>query len=149
MYRLNLPTFDMKIQRKDEKTYIFDFLRKKYVALTPEEWVRQHFTHYLVNDLNYPSGLLANEIQIRIGNTVKRCDTIVYGNSLQALMIVEYKAPNVDISQRVFDQVSRYNMALHVDYLTVSNGLQHYCCKMDYENHTYKFLQQIPCFQEL
>ncbi|MDO5342912.1 MAG: type I restriction enzyme HsdR N-terminal domain-containing protein [Bacteroidia bacterium] len=149
MYQLNLPIFNVKIQRKNEKTYIFDFLRKKYVALTPEEWVRQHFTHYLVNDLNYPSGLLANETQIRVGNTVKRCDTVLYNNSLQALMIVEYKAPNVDISQRVFDQISRYNMVLHVDYLTVSNGLQHYCCKMDYENHTYKFLQHIPCFQEL
>ncbi len=149
MYPLNLPTFDVKLQRKDEKTFIFDFLRKKYVALTPEEWVRQHFTHYLVAELDYPSGLLANETRIRLGNTVKRCDTVLYGSNLQALMIVEYKAPSIEITQRVFDQIWRYNMVLHVDYLTVSNGLQHYCCKMDYENHTYRFLQQIPSYHDL
>ena len=125
MLALNLPSFPLKITNREGKRYIFDTLRKKYVALTPEEWVRQHFTHYLLAYKGYPQGLLANEIQINLNGTRKRCDTVLYRRDLSALMIVEYKAPSVEITQAVFDQITRYNMVLRVKYLIVTNGLQH------------------------
>lgn len=128
---------------------IFDVVRHRYVTLTPEEWVRQHFTHFLMAHKGYPQGLLANEIQIKLNGTSKRCDTVLYRQDLSAQMIIEYKAPSVEITQKVFDQITRYNMVLHVDYLVVSNGLEHYCCKMDYENQTYHFLPDIPDYQAL
>ena len=149
MLALNLPSFPLKITNREGKRYIFDTLRKKYVALTPEEWVRQHFTHYLLAYKGYPQGLLANEIQINLNGTRKRCDTVLYRRDLSALMIVEYKAPSVEITQAVFDQITRYNMVLKVDYLIVSNGLQHYCCRIDYEHNSYTFLQDIPEYQNL
>ena len=123
---------------------IFDFLRCKYVALTPEEWVRQHFVHFLAEHKGYPKGLLANEVELRVGEKKLRCDTILYNNALQPQMIIEYKAPTVALTQRVFHQISAYNLLLHVDYLMVSNGLQHHCCRMDYEQQTYAFLPDIP-----
>lgn len=128
---------------------IFDFLRRRYVALTPEEWVRQHFTHFLVDHKGYPKGLLANEVALRCGEKTLRCDSLVYGADMHPLMIVEYKAPDVPLSQRVFTQISAYNLLLHVDYLIVSNGLQHYCCRMDYERQTYHFLDEIPPYPSL
>ena len=149
MLALNLPSFPLKITNREGKRYIFDTLRKKYVALTPEEWARQHFTHYLLAYKGYPQGLLANEIQINLNGTRKRCDTVLYRRDLSALMIVEYKAPEVEITQKVFDQITRYNMVLKVDYLIVSNGIRHYCCRMDYENNSYIFLQDIPDYKDL
>lgn len=149
MYRLNLPSYETKFQEKGGKQLIFDFLRRKYVALTPEEWVRQHFTHYLVEQKGYPRGLMANEMELRLGEKRLRCDTLLYNRSLQPQMIIEYKAPTIQLQQRVFDQISAYNMLLHVDYLVVSNGLQHYCCRMDYEHHSYAFLRDIPHYTEL
>lgn len=124
-------------------------LRKKYVALTPEEWVRQHFTHYLLEHKGYPQGLLANEVQVNLNGTRKRCDTVLYGRNLSARMIIEYKAPSVEITQAVFDQITRYNMVLRVEYLVVTNGVQHYCCRIDYEKNTYSFLPAIPHYTEL
>lgn len=149
MLALNLPPYPFKISNKDGKKYIFDVLRKKYVALTPEEWVRQHFTHYLLEHKGYPRGLLANEIQLNLNGTKKRCDTVLYGRNLTAKMIVEYKAPNVNITQAVFDQITRYNMVLRVDYLIVTNGINHYCCHIDYTTHSYRFLPEIPNYNEL
>jgi hypothetical protein len=149
MYRLNLPSYETKFQEKGGKQLIFDFLRRKYVALTPEEWVRQHFTHYLVEQKGYPRGLMANEMELRLGEKRLRCDTLLYNRSLQPQMIIEYKAPTIQLQQRVFDQITAYNMLLHVDYLVVSNGLQHYCCRMDYEHHSYAFLRDIPHYTEL
>jgi hypothetical protein len=149
MYRLNLPSYETKFQEKGGKQLIFDFLRRKYVALTPEEWVRQHFTHYLVEQKGYPRGLMANEMELRLGEKRLRCDTLLYNRSLQPQMIIEYKAPTIQLQQRVFDQITAYNMLLHVDYLVVSNGLQHYCCRMDYEHHSYAFLREIPPYTEL
>ncbi len=149
MYRLNLPSYETKFQEKGGKQLIFDFLRRKYVALTPEEWVRQHFTHYLVEQKGYPRGLMANEMELRLGEKRLRCDTLLYNRSLQPQMIIEYKAPTIQLQQRVFDQITAYNMLLHVDYLVVSNGLQHYCCRMDYEHHSYAFLHDIPHYTEL
>ncbi len=149
MYRLNLPSYETKFQEKGGKQLIFDFLRRKYVALTPEEWVRQHFTHYLVEQKGYPRGLMANEMELRLGEKRLRCDTLLYNRNLQPKMIIEYKAPTIQLQQRVFDQITAYNMLLHVDYLVVSNGLQHYCCRMDYEHHSYAFLRDIPHYTEL
>ena len=149
MFRLNLPPYPIKIQEKGEKRQIFDFLRRKWVALTPEEWVRQHFTHYLVEHKGYPQALLANEVELRIGEKRLRCDTLLYNKELRPRMIIEYKAPNIQIQQKTFDQISVYNLLLKVDYLVVSNGLLHYCCKMDYERQSYQFLEDIPNHESL
>ena len=148
MFRLNLP-HPIKIQEKGEKRQIFDFLRRKWVALTPEEWVRQHFTHFLVEHKNYPQALLANEVELRIGEKHLRCDTLLYNKELRPRMIIEYKAPTIQIQQKTFDQISVYNLLLKVDYLVVSNGLRHYCCKMDYERQSYQFLEDIPDYESL
>ena len=149
MFRLNLPQYEIKIGERDGKHTIFDFLRRKYVALTPEEWVRQHFTHYLVEHKGYPKGLLGNEVELRIGGKRLRCDSILYNKVAEPQMIIEYKAPTIQLQQKTFDQISAYNLLLHVDYLIISNGLQHYCCKMDYENRKYLFLQDIPDYESL
>ena len=149
MFRLNLPPYPIKIQEKGEKRQIFDFLRRKWVALTPEEWVRQHFTHFLVEHKNYPQALLANEVELRIGEKRLRCDTLLYNKELRPRMIIEYKAPTIQIQQKTFDQISVYNLLLKVDYLVVSNGLQHYCCKMDYAQQKYLFLEQLPDYENL
>lgn len=144
MNALNLPSFDAKIRKSDAGFLILDILRRKYISLTPEEWVRQHFVHYLISEKNYPASLMANEAGIKLNSLTRRCDTVVYNNRLEPLMIIEYKEPNVSISQEVFDQIARYNIVLRVKYLIVSNGLNHYCCKMDYENQTFRYLSDIP-----
>ena len=149
MLALNLPPYSFKISNKEGKKYIFDVLRKKYVALTPEEWVRQHFTNYLLMHKGYPSGLLANEIQINLNGTKKRCDTVLYNRNLTAKMRVEYKAPDVVSTRAVFDQITRYNMVLRVEYLIVTNGINHYCCRIDYATNSYAFLPEIPDYASL
>ena len=149
MLALNLPQYAYKITEKAGKQYIFDVLRKKYVSLTPEEWVRQHFIHYLLEYKGYPQGLLANEIQIKLNGTQKRCDTVLYDRNLNARMIIEYKAPHIEITQAVFDQITRYNMKLRVEYLVVSNGINHYCCRIDYATNRYTFLAEIPQYKDL
>ncbi len=141
---INLPSYEIKLRQTGGNQQIFDILRRKYVALTPEEWVRQHFVHFLIEHKGYPKGLLANEVELRLGEKKLRCDTVLYNRVLQPQMIIEYKAPTITLTQRVFDQISAYNFLLHVDFLVVSNGLRHYCCRMNYENHTYEFLRDIP-----
>ena len=149
MNRLNLPSFEIKLSGTPEKPKIFDILRRKYVTLTPEEWVRQHFVHYLIEHKGYPMALLANEVELKAGDKRLRCDSILYNKVVQPRMIIEYKAPTVVLTQRVFDQISAYNLLLHVDYLVVSNGMQHYCCKMDYDHQKYLFLKDIPDYENL
>ena len=149
MYELNLPKYGIKIKNDKGHQPIFDVLRRKYVALTPEEWVRQHFVHFLIEHKGYPKALMANEIQLAIGNKKLRCDSVLYDRTLRPRMIIEYKAPTVNITQKVFDQITIYNMLLHVDYLVVSNGIKHYCCRMDYANQKYLFLEDIPDYQNL
>ena len=149
MDALNLPPYDIKVSEKDGKRLIFDELRRRYVALTPEEWVRQHFVHYLIGHLGYPAGLLANEVELKIGDKRLRCDSILFDKQAHPQMIIEYKAPNIQLTQRVFSQISAYNLLLHVDYLIVSNGMQHICCRMDYTNYTYHFLKEIPNYEEV
>ena len=149
MLSLNLPPYATKIAVRDGKNTIWDIIRRKYVALTPEEWVRQHFVHFLVEHKGYPVSLLANEVALVLNGTSRRCDTVLYDRTLSPRMIMEYKAPHIPITQKVFDQISRYNPVFRVDYLIVSNGLSHYCCRMDYENHSYQFLSDIPEYGEL
>lgn len=149
MVRLNLPPYPIKITEKGAKRYIFDFLRRKYVALTPEEWVRQHFVHFLVEHKGYPKGLLANEVELKAGEKRLRCDTLLYTADTYPRMIIEYKAPTIQIQQKTFDQISAYNLLLKVDFLIVSNGLQHHCCKMDYDTQSYTFLEGIPDYEKL
>ena len=146
---INLPPYDIKMREQGGKRQIFDFLRRKYVALTPEEWVRQHFVHFLINHKGYPQGLLANEVELKVGDKKLRCDTLLYNRALQPQMIIEYKAPHVEITQQVFNQITVYNHLLHVDFLVISNGLQHFCCRMDYDHQSYAFLQEIPGYQLL
>ena len=149
MFELNLPPFDVKISSAGEKKQIFDFIRRRYVALTPEEWVRQHFVHFLADEKGYPPFLMANEVQLKLNGMSRRCDTVVYDRSLTPRVIVEYKAPSVEITQKVFDQIGRYNRVLRVDYLIVSNGLAHYCCRIDYATQGYTFLPDIPPYEEI
>ena len=142
---LNLPPIPPSALRwGDSSVEIYDSLRHKYVLLTPEEWVRQHFTSYMITDKGFPASLMANEVGITLNGTKRRCDTVVFDRTGEPMMIVEYKAPSIPITQKVFDQIVRYNMALQVKFLAVSNGISHYCCKLDYVNHTYAFMPQFP-----
>ncbi|MBQ9671937.1 MAG: type I restriction enzyme HsdR N-terminal domain-containing protein [Prevotella sp.] len=149
MEPLNLPPFDVRLKEANGRQQVFDVLRRRYVALTPEEWVRQHFVHFLIEQKGYPKGLLCNEIELKVGEKKLRCDSVLYDRQMRPRMIIEYKAPQVAITQRVFDQITVYNMLLHVDYLIVSNGLHHYCCRMGYEKRQYAFLKDIPPYAEL
>lgn len=149
MLSLNLPKYETKICERDGKLQIFDPLRKCHVALTPEEWVRQHFVNFLIESRGFPAALMANEVAITVNGMKRRCDTVVYDRQLQPRVIVEYKAPTVKITKEVFAQISCYNLTLKVDYLIVSNGLQHYCCRMDYPNNSYSFLQEIPEYTKI
>ncbi len=149
--QLNLPATRLQVKVCDDGiTRVFDRLRQKFVALTPEEWVRQHFTANMIENLGYPAALMGNEVMITLNGTMRRCDTVVYAHTgLTPLMIVEYKAPHVAITQRVFDQIFRYNMVLNVRWLVVSNGLSHYCCEINYKERNYKFLPSIPTYAEI
>ncbi len=141
---LNLPPVELRLRMEGKILKVFDTLRRKYVALTPEEYVRQHFTAWMTGYLGYPASLMNNEVPLILNGTRRRCDTVVFRSDGSPSVIVEYKAPTVAITQKVFDQIARYNMVLHSRYLIVSNGLQHFCCSMDYEHDTYSFLRQIP-----
>lgn len=149
MFKLNLPAFDAKLKKLNNDVCIWDRLRRKYLVLTPEEWVRQHFVNYLIVDKGFPQSLMANEIQVNLNNQKKRCDTVVYNKDLSPVVIVEYKAPNIVISQSVFDQIARYNLVLRVDYLIVSNGMEHYCCRVDYDAQSYVYLPEVPAYSDI
>lgn len=144
MERLNLPTYSFNIKSLDKGKQIFDICRKKWVALTPEEWVRQHLLHYFTNELHYPAGLVAIELSIKINRLHRRCDMIVYNRRGKPVLIAECKAPEIKLNQKVFNQVSRYNLDLKVPYLLVSNGIKHYCALLDQESGSYQFLEKFP-----
>ena len=150
MTPLNLPPYEVKLAQRNGKTMIYDFLRKRYITLTPEEWVRQHFTHFLVEQKGFPTALLANEVGLNVGGVTRRCDTVLYHREGgRPRLIVEYKAPEIQITQQVFNQISSYNSVFRADYLIVSNGISHYCCQMDYEKRSVEFLIDIPSYEEL
>ena len=150
MQQLNLPPFNIKVAEREGQTTIYDFLRHRYVRLTPEEWVRQHFTHFLVEHKGYPTALLANEVTIDVNGVARRCDSVLYkAAGGMPRMIIEYKAPHIHITQSVFQQIYSYNSVLRADYLIVSNGINHYCCHVDYDNMRVDFLKDIPNYIEL
>lgn len=148
MVNLNLPNYSFKIKNRENKLYIFDIIRKKNVVLTPEEWVRQHFIHYLIEEKNYPKSLVSVEKQLKFNNLVRRTDILIFNNLGLPLIIVECKAPNVKISQEAFDQIARYNLKLQAKYLIVTNGLQHFYCNMDHQKMKYNFLKEIPKYSK-
>lgn len=147
--KLNLPPFEPKISEQAGKKAVWDPVRKLWTAFTPEENVRQAFVSYIVNYKGYPISHIANEQSIELNGMSRRCDSVVYDKSGQPKVIIEYKRPDVTITQKVFDQISRYNLVLHVDYLIITNGLKHYCIKMEYPTGKYTFLQDIPEYASL
>lgn len=147
--KLNMPAAPLKISRCGDSLKVYDSLRKKYVALTPEEYVRQNFVAWLIGDFHYPKSLMANEIGITLNGIKKRCDTVIFSPDGSPRMIVEYKSPDVNITQTVFDQIVRYNMVLRAKYLVVSNGISHYCCVIDYNADAYHFIPTIPDYLSL
>lgn len=150
MIALNLPSYPYRLRRKaDGNIAIWDAMRRRYVVLTPEEWVRQHFVAFLVSHRGYPAGRIGNEISLTLNGMPRRCDTIVYDAQGLPLVLIEYKAPHVAITQDTFDQIVRYNSQFCVPYIVVSNGLTHYCCHIDYTSRTHTFLPDVPMYDEL
>ena len=149
MIELNLPKCRLRLEQREGKPYVYDDLRRKFVRLTPEEWVRQHFVRYLIDDLGYPQPLMQNEVALRLGETIKRCDTLLDDKALRPQMILEYKAPHVTLTETVLQQIVRYNYVLRVPYLVLSNGLEHLLCRIDYEKMTYAFLSEFPPYDRL
>ncbi|MBS9773574.1 MAG: type I restriction enzyme HsdR N-terminal domain-containing protein [Tenacibaculum sp.] len=149
MQKLNLPTYKFNLKNSEKHTLIFDELRKKYIVLTPEEWVRQHFVKFLINEKKYPVSLIAIEKQIKINNLNKRTDILIFSKEGLPNIIVECKAPHIKITQDTFDQIARYNLKLKANYLIVTNGLQHYYCQLNANEQSYIFLKDIPSYNKL
>ena len=146
---LMLPDCEVPLCAGADMDRIYDALRQKWVALTPEEWVRQRFVRWLQLERGYMRGRMGNEIALTLNRTMRRCDTVVYDGHCRPVMIIEYKAPNVAITQKVFDQIVRYNMVLASPYIAVSNGIRHFCCAIDFATRSYRFLRDIPMYSEI
>ena len=144
MKPLQFPDFKFRLKNSENKTAIFDIIRKKFIILTPEEWVRQHVVHFLIVEKKYPKSHINVEKQLTVNNLTKRYDVVVFNTDGSLFLLVECKAPEIKITQATFDQIARYNMTLKANYLMVTNGLNHYYCKMDFEQETYHFLDQLP-----
>lgn len=149
MKELALPESEFKYRTENGRRYIFDKIRKKFVAATPEEIVRQRFIAYLTNHKGYPEGRIGHEISLNLNGCRKRCDTVVYDNYGNPCSIIEYKAPDINITQEVFNQIARYNIVLRVRFLIVSNGMNHYCCSIDYDSGKCRFIDHIPEYGEM
>lgn len=149
MKQLNLPQYTFKITGKEGSEMILDPVRRKYVKLTPEEWVRQNFIQYLINEGRYPAGLMGVEVNFLLNRLRRRVDILIHNRAGKPVMIVECKEPGVPINDKVFDQIVCYNMGLRVPYLVVTNGLVHYACKMDTEKPGYEYLNVIPLYDEI
>lgn len=147
MQQLNFPNFVFRFKNSENKVSIFDEIRKKFVKLTPEEWVRQNVVRFLIEDKKYPKSLINVEKVLKINGLIKRYDVVVFNNEGSILVLIECKAPEIKISQATFDQIARYNLTMKAEYLMVTNGLKHYFCKMDYESEKYQFLESLPEFQ--
>ena len=145
--KLNLPDCELTIENKSGKLVVFDTIRKKKIILTPEEWVRQHVIHFLINQHNYSPNYLKVEKQIKVNERLKRFDILTYNKSAKPYLLVECKAPEVKITQATFSQIATYNMALRVPYLLVTNGLSHFICEIDFENNSFTYLKDLPKFQ--
>lgn len=149
MQELNLPRYSFKIQEENGKKLIFDDIRKKYLVLTPEEWVRQNFIQYLITEKEYPKTLISIEKGLKLNELQKRADAVVYNQSAQPIVLIECKAPHVKITQKTFEQIARYNMIFKVPYLVVTNGLNHYCCQISFEKNSFNFLEKIPTYTSI
>ncbi|WPY99456.1 type I restriction enzyme HsdR N-terminal domain-containing protein [Christiangramia sp. OXR-203] len=147
MQKLNFPSYSFRFKNNQNKVAVFDDLRKKFIILTPEEWVRQHTVKFLEKEKNYPVSLINVEKQIKIAGLTKRYDVVVFEPKGNIHIIVECKAPKIKITQDTFDQIARYNLSLKANYLMVTNGIEHYFCQMDYEKETYIFLTELPEYQ--
>ena len=146
MQVLNFPAYDFRFKNTENKVYIFDVVRKKFVVLQPEEWVRQHVVHYLIFEKNYPLSLINVEKQLQVNNLKRRYDVVVFQPNGSIRILIECKAPEISITQVTFDQIAQYNMQLQSDYLMVTNGLQHFYCEIDHRQEKYTFLEHIPDF---
>ena len=148
MQDLNFPKFDYRFKSTENKVSIFDIIRKKFVILQPEEWVRQHCVHYLITQRNYPKSLINVEKELIINGLKKRYDIVVFNPDGSIFLMVECKAPKITINQATFDQIARYNLKINALYLMVTNGINHYYCQMDFEKEQYTFLQDIPSYNK-
>lgn len=146
MIQLNLPTPDIRLKNEGDKTYVYDIIRKKYIWLSPEEWVRQHFIHFLINKYQYPSGLISVESGLKYNQLNKRSDIVVYDTTGNPFLLIECKSADIKISQATFNQAATYNQTLKAPYLAVSNGLKHYICHIDFKTGNYSFLKDFPAF---
>ena len=146
MHSLNFPSYPLKIKSSENKHFIFDIIRKKYVALQPEEWVRQHLIHYLIQDKGYPISLINVEKKLQLNQIIKRYDLVIFNPDGTILMIAECKAPSVGITQETFNQIARYNYILNASILLITNGIQHVCYKTDAKAEKYSFLEDIPSY---
>jgi hypothetical protein len=144
MMELNFPTYNFKVKTDENANYVFDIIRKKYVVLTPEEWVRQHLVHYLIHEKKYPSSLLSIEKGLEVNGLKKRFDLLAYTNSGTPLLLAECKSPSMKLSQQTFDQIAHYNITFKVKHLLVTNGLQHMMCVFEPDFSSYRFIQDIP-----
>lgn len=146
MQELNFPLYKFRLKNSENKLYIFDIIRKKFILLQPEEWVRQNVVRFLIEEKNYPKSLINVEKRLTINGLTKRYDVVVFYPNGQIFLIVECKSPQVEITQAVFDQIARYNLSLKADNMMITNGLRHYFCRLDYENKSYVFLEDLPKF---
>ncbi len=147
--KLNLPEYNFTIRQIGNKKEIFDPVRGKYVSLTPEEWVRQNFIRFLIDEKGYPASLIAIEKGLTVNKKPRRFDAVAYDKTGMPLVLIEFKSVNIAISQKVFEQIAIYNQLLKVKYLIVSNGLKHYCCQIDFQKQSINFLKDIPDYTEL
>jgi len=149
MSQLNFPDFDLKYKDIEGQRYIFDIIRKKFVVAGPEEIVRQYLIHFLIQDRLYPKSLINVEKKVQLGQLNRRTDLVVFNRAGNPLLIGECKAPNVPITQKAFEQIGQYNLALKVEWLLITNGLSHFCCKIDLENKSFKFVDDLPVYKDL
>ena len=147
MQKLNFQLYNFRFKNSENKVSIFDEVRKKFIILTPEEWVRQHVVRYLIEEKNYPKSLINVEKVLQVNGLRKRYDIVVFNTNGSIFILIECKAPEIKIGQITFDQIARYNMTMKADYLMVTNGLNHYFCQMDFENEKYQFLPELPMYQ--
>ena len=145
---LNFPSYPFKLKQDNLATYIFDEIRKKYLVLTPEEWVRQHVVQFIIREKGYPKSLIKLEGGLKLNSLQKRTDIIVFNKTGEKVLLIECKAPSVKITQKAFDQIARYNLIHKVPLLFVSNGLQHYTCKINIREQNYQFVENLPHFEK-
>ena len=146
MQSLNFPVYDFRFKNSENKVHIFDTIRKKFVVLQPEEWVRQNVVQFLIHEKKYPKSLINVEKQLTVNTLKKRYDIVIFDSLGNITLLVECKSPKITVNQETFDQIAKYNMQLKAEFLMVTNGLQHFYCKMDFNKEKYTFLEQIPDF---